>query len=547
MLFAITVAAGAFAASSLAGGSAPVIDGYLLYLKSDQKLGDIELKKNDAIAVRPKLLQIKDEGRRFSAEIEFRVMKNGLPMEPLLKSWVDIDALSRTKPLSRTNTADWTMEPAKVPTVPLPPPRPPIVCENNVCTVKADAPLDPLCPDENPTCLKAIELIRAFHDSALCSAVNAQVDTNGDSRRVLFLKAWDDFITAKAGHHCERSSTDEACLAPNRARELDILTRTAVFEAEPPNTKIPAEQTAARSRCEIDVILLTLRTRAFDPTCAKSKAGTRPTKFGCSFTGDFVGVCTKPNELNIWADLDTLNTRVTGCFLRSDAETLTWKDKGGRKSFMARREQYFETLKRSIRVTDPSRPLDEMFDISSTAKTLEPREKKRLLGLTRFYYHPVGMAKCDPATYDQSAFVAAGYAIKGEELFLLMGTRFVPQSKDGKTTIAAIYEPESNLPAGLRAEFNQMTAGAVVPDRFIDRTNNNRCWPALEKTTCATDPSLGPRKAPKWAITKNNETYRLSCRADRMHGEPPGELTWTWNGLCDPGLVVVPEFVNFYR
>lgn len=571
LLLIASTAAAAFVVSSLAESSGPEpLDGYLVYLKSDQKLSDIEFKKSDAIVVRPRLLQLKEDGKKLSAEIEFRATKNNSPTGPVSKGWIDLDQLSTTKPLEKTNMKAWTMEPPKAepPPPPAPAPQTPATPEPTPAPPISELPQNPLPQDPTPCDIamgchtaaqvqtpvrgplvsldraKMVRIITEFHDSAFCSNVNAKVDTDGSSRRDLFLKAWDDFIASKSGRACDRASKDEDCDSFNRARELDFITRTATFEAEPPSKKYPAEQTKIRSRCELDLILLTLRNRAYDPMCAKYKPGLKPTKFGCLFEGDIVGVSSKPSELNIWTDLDTLNTRVTGCFLRGDADTIVWKDKGGRKSFMDRREQFKFTLSRALRVLDPGIPLENQFDIDSTARTINATEKKSLIANTRFYYHPIGMGKCEPETFDKTVFVGLGYAKSETDTYLLMSTRFVPKVVNGKTTIGTVYNMESPLQPLARADFALMVAGSVVPDKFLDRKHVNKCWPPLENTACTVDQSLGYRKAPKWAISKGNETYKISCRADEAVGDSAAELTWTWNGLCDPGLVVTPEFMN---
>lgn len=537
------VAAGLVGSSLAKSAGKPEIDGYVLYLKTDLRVGDLELKKDDAIVVRPKLLQVKDDGKKASMEAEFRVLKNGTPLDPVLRGWFEFDQLTRRAPLSPSNDArrEWTVEPSKTPPVPLPRPRPP------------EAP--PRTPIQGVARLASAEarvtdpvaLIAEFHDSAGCADVNATADAAGVSRRTQFLKAWDDFIAEKAGRRCARSAKDETCAPLNKARAIDILTRTAVFEVEPPSRRYPPEQTKVRSRCELDLVMLTLRMRAFDKMC-DVKPGKRPPKFGCEFPGDYVGVCTKPSELNIWSDKDTMTTRITGCFLRADADKIEWADRGGRKAFMRRRDEYRAGLERALRVTG-ERPVEEMFDVSSTVRSIGPEEKRRLIEGTKFYYHPIGMAKCNPATYDRTVFIAFGYAKKGDDAYLLSSVRLVPRAHDGGAAIDDVYEEESPLPKAMHASFEEQVKDAVIPERFVDRMNHNRCWPPPSGSACQTTPWLGARKMPKWAIAPGNETYRVSCRADetpeKANELPP--LTWTWAGLCDPGMVIVPEYRNTYK
>ncbi len=256
-------------------------------------------------------------------------------------------------------------------------------------------------------------------------------------------------------------------------------------------------------------------------------------------------MATNPNEINIWFPEDTLTTRITGCFLRNDLEQQkAWTS----NAFLGRRQDYLKTVPRAYAMTDPKTKMEILFHFERESmdskghavRVLLPADQEsQLINNTKYYYHPIGMEKCDPKDYDETVFVGSGYAATDHGVYLMSGLRWVPE-ESSKTIIDHIYRPEirSNHygPPEAWDQIYKSLQGGKVKETFIDRKRANVCWP-VANSGCSVDNQIGYRKAPKWAITKKNESYRLSCRS---HDDPQA-MTWTWHGTCDPGMVVVPE------
>jgi hypothetical protein len=305
--------------------------------------------------------------------------------------------------------------------------------------------------------------------------------------------------------------------------------------------------------CEQNIIMLAIRNTAYDRRCRKVRK--RKMLHGCAFPGDITGVATKPEEINIWLPDASLATRITGCFLRADAEDVQWKKSetmhnpdNSQKAFLGRRKDYMDVVERAYFLTDPNAKMENWFDIEMEGQTLSDEEKSRLINSTKLYYHPIGMAKCDPKTYDKTLYVGTGVATKDHVSYLLSGTRVLP-SGVAKKKMKTPVKVDSVYTLELRGDrygknetwdqFYKTLVGSTVENRFVDYDRANTCWPT-EKSSCKVDEKLDYRKAPLWAVTPNNEKYRFSCRS----AANPDEKTWVWNGSCDSNMVIAPEIAK---
>lgn len=507
--------------------------GYILYAQKPNQVGSVLFKADDAIFVKTSLKSVKRKRRGgFTAIVDFKRADLGQPKGEWQQGRMDFSKWKRPTPLSQQDPAIWTTEPAH-------------------SQEMGELPKE-LCPSGDARCKDVARLIYEFHNNELCDQVN-RTAAIAESRTVQLLKSWNAFIKEKSKGKCRVGppAKNKLCEQLKRARDVDILARTAIFESEPAAST--RKKAVARHECEENVIMLAIRNTAFSHRCKKRQnrktSAFRPLH-GCAFSGDFTGAATKPDEINIWLPDAALATRITGCFLRSDAESAEWKKSDtmpnpdrSKAAFLGRRRDYINILERAYRFTDPNEKMDSWFDIDMDGKTLSMQDKQRLINETKLYYHPIGMAKCDPKVYNQTNYISLAFATKGKNTYLLSGTRFIPTEKPKKSaafTIASIYTMELRGDRlGSDASWDQYfkgLTGAKVEHRFVDQDRANVCWPT-PKSTCALDKKLDYRKAPIWATNPNNEKYHFACRSRKTRND----RTWTWNGICDSGMVVVPE------
>lgn len=502
--------------------------GYILYARKPTFIGSVSFHDDDAVLVKPRLQAVKRKGRNgFTAVVDFKRVDLGQPKGEWLHGRMDFSKWERPTPLAQKDPNIFTTEPAHSGS------------ENEM-------PAE-ICASGDMNCKAVAALIYQFHNSDLCDSIN-RTAAIADSRTLQLLNAWNAFIQQKSNGRCRVGppGKDAKCEQLKRAREVDILARTAIFESEPAASS--KKKAVARHECEEDVIMLAIRNTAYSKRCQKKRK--RKPLHGCAYPGDIVGAATKPDEINIWFPDAALATRITGCFLRADADDVQWKksesmpnpDKS-KAAFMGRRADYIEILERAFHFTDPEEKMESWFDIDMDGKVLSVEDKNRLIYGTKLYYHPIGMGKCDPKVYDQTAYIGTAYVTKGKESFLVSGTRFIPSQKPKKRepyTIASIYTMELRGDrygaSSAWDEYFKSLSGAQVEHHFVDEDRANVCWPT-SKSTCSLDKNLDYRKAPVWAINPNNERYRFSCRSHTI----PNDRTWTWNGTCDSGMVIVPE------
>jgi len=502
--------------------------GYILYAHKPTVVGSVSFHEDDAILVKPRLQSVKRKGRSgFTAVVDFKRIDLGQPKGNWLHGRMDFSKWERPTPLSQKDPNIFTTEPAH--------------SEPSAELQKE------ICPAGEPGCKAIAQLIYEFHNSDLCDSIN-RTAAIAESRTIQLLNAWNAFISQKSKGKCRTGppGRDTACEQLKRAREVDILGRTAIFESEPANST--KKNAMARHECEEDVIMLAIRNTAYGRRCMKRRK--RKPLHGCSYLGDIVGSATKPDEINIWFPDAALATRITGCFLRSDAEEVEWKksesmpnpDKS-RAAFMGRRADFIDILERAYHFTDANEKMERWFDIDMDGKVLSMDDKRRLINGTKLYYHPIGMGKCDPKVYAQTAYIGTAFVTKGKDAFLVSGTRFIPTEKPVKRApfkIASIYTAELRGDrygaSSAWDDFYKSLAGAQVERQFVDVDRANVCWPT-PKSTCALDKNLDYRKAPVWATNPNNERYHFSCRSPAV----ANDRTWTFNGTCDSNMVIVPE------
>lgn len=137
------------------------------------------------------------------------------------------------------------------------------------------------------------EIIRTFHNSSHCAAVNRKLV----GRRQALNSAWGRFIAAN------RRTWPEKTMA--RAKHLDYTMRTAIYEGH------LDRGCNAYGACERNIIALSIRNRGRTGSCLKRQ--------GCRFPGDYQGVSSKVSQYNIW---DEYLTQISGLPLKYPPCTL---------------------------------------------------------------------------------------------------------------------------------------------------------------------------------------------------------------------------------
>lgn len=376
-------------------------------------------------------------------------------------------------------------------------------------------------------CQEAVKLLIEFHNTDLCNAVNVAKEGEAPAnRRARLLDAWKSFIARRAEGACAEDHVGtDTCGLLNRARSLDILARTAALESHQIGRVPPDEH-----ECEMDFITLSMVNRANDAGCGKRGAQSR---YGCRFKGDVAGVATIPQQYNIWGDHEAMISRLTGCFFRGDKDKASWPSIWSKVDFDQKLEQYRVALKSAARLTRAGFKLSDRFQ----AEGGDPD----VLGRMKYYYHPQAMPRCEPRTYDQTAYIKMGYVEQNGKKLLLSSARILPGTGAAGRTLVNAYYPsfpaDPGAPAALRDLYQ---AGGEIPTELVDFKHANRCWPPVGESACGqTDPAATPdrfRKSPKWSAGDENARLRLSCR-----GATPDKPQWTFRGSCDTDIVMIPE------
>jgi hypothetical protein len=145
--------------------------------------------------------------------------------------------------------------------------------------------------------------LRAFHNGS-CNGVDSAANL-----RERFNEAWEAFVQANNGF---------SRVAKERARDVDLVTRTTLHESSPPGWFERGENEKYRTHskmhnCERAIISMSMvnRIRMCTP-------GGRTGYYECKKPFDSVGVITEPNQYNIWFDRYLNRQTLVSCYYRSD-------------------------------------------------------------------------------------------------------------------------------------------------------------------------------------------------------------------------------------
>lgn len=193
-------------------------------------------------------------------------------------------------------------------------------------TPRTRSPLRPLPPFQPGQESEVLAALQAFHDRR-CSEVEGGADM-----RDRFLREWEGFVRAR----------DEfSAAAKEKARDVDIVTRTALHESYTPGwfEREENKKHLTHSRmhdCERAVISMTMVNRV-----RMCKPGGRTGYYGCKKEFDTANVVTQPSQYNIWFDRYLNRQTLVSCYLRSDlGPAAAYTHANGRAYSTAERSSY---------------------------------------------------------------------------------------------------------------------------------------------------------------------------------------------------------------
>lgn len=315
---------------------------------------------------------------------------------------------------------------------------------------------------------KLDQIVRDFHNSAFCSAVNR----NLIGRRIALEKAWLQFILDSAGRYPDSELQN--------AKHLDYAMRTALFEGH------LDRGCNAYGGCERDIIALTIRNRAKE-RCYRYQ--------GCRERGDYQSVATTVTQYNIWDEYLTQITGITSCFLRND---------------LASHASYgYARLQRMYEQSSPDVERILFGEDADLEKIFAGASLKDLKNLGH-YYHAPAMGKCFPK-HDRVRYVSGAIA-RNKDDYILIGNRWIQiEKRVGKGYQFKDFnvEPEDD-----RDDIKIVDSypGFVVDGGRLSFPASSRCVPYGIPPGCASSEVGRYRRLPPWH--RSGKSIELTCQID---------------------------------
>jgi len=331
-------------------------------------------------------------------------------------------------------------------------------------------------------------IVRAFHNSALCTQVNERLT----GRREALHSAWDTFKRTSAG----RWPSAEL----ERARDLDFTMRTALFEGH------LGRGCNAYGACERNIVALSIRNRALERCFVRE---------GCQEPGDMTGVASIVSQYNIWDEFLTQISGLTACYLRDDLASQPYYAK-----LQAMYAQNVGDVQRILFGNDAD--LLELFPGA-------PLEKVKR---TAHYYHAPAMGKCFPQ-HAGVEYMSGAVARKGGDFALIANTRIEVRDKVGDDYLFHLFDFEETDERDVIAT-RDAYPGFVVDGRKVTLVPASGCRPYGIPAGCQHGQIGRYRKTPSWLDA--GEPMGLTCRiADRGEAcDAPTQLvTVQVGGMCD--------------
>jgi hypothetical protein len=335
------------------------------------------------------------------------------------------------------------------------------------------------------------EIVRAFHDSPFCDAVNRELIGRRDALR----RAWDGFVAASAKRWPASSLA--------RARHLDYVMRTALYEGH------LGRGCSAYGACERNVIALSIRNRGRE----RCQAGQ-----GCRSVGDFEGVSSAVTQYNIWDEFLTQTSGLTACFLRSDLE--------GVERVARLRAMYAQSVGDVERI---------LFGDESDLQAVFPGTSLAGLPRLRHYYHPPAMGKCFPDE-PRIEYISGAVAERDGRFALIANTRIRVDEPVGRgyRFRHAVVEEESGRDV---IRLVDRYPGFVIDGRKVELARPTSCAPYGTPSGCRFETIGRHRKIPSWLAAGEplELTCRIQTRGEDCRGTPKLE-TVRVGGVCDTAM-----------
>lgn len=232
----------------------------------------------------------------------------------------------------------------------------------------------------------ALNMVTQFHQT-MCESMRPKTPQTMDLEIAALMNEWNAFVAE------QKTPADQA--TAKRAREIDLVSRTVLFEAHNLGILDGEDSSACRnpgscpiSSCERDIIALSVRNRGMNPSCS-----TGHSYLGCKFLGDFQGVATQPAQYNIWFPTYT-HPYIASCFLKPGLDTGHYEGRpaSSEEDYKNRLLEFKLTLNNVSKVLyAPS--LGDLF----TYKEMNAdnvASASAAIGSFQSYYHPQAMPGC---------------------------------------------------------------------------------------------------------------------------------------------------------
>jgi hypothetical protein len=332
------------------------------------------------------------------------------------------------------------------------------------------------------------DIVRGFHNSTQC----AQANVGLTGRRQALGQAWDAFAAAN------RSSLAASDLT--RARQLDFVMRTALFEAH------LGRGCNAYGACERNIVALSIRNRALE-RCFNRE--------GCRSVGDFEGVASIVSQYNIWDEYLTQISGLTACFLRDD---LASRDYYARLQAM-----YLQNVRDLQRI---------LFGTDADLVELFPGASLDDIKRTAHYYHAPAMGKCFPQ-YERVEYMSGAVARRGGDFALIVNTRIQvgdPVARDYQFRSFGFHEADAGDVVEIRDDY----PGFLVDGRKVTLAPPSDCRPYGIPAGCPHGEPGRYRRTPMWlhAGKPVGLTCQIADRTEQCDG-PATLVTVQVGAVCD--------------
>ncbi len=346
-------------------------------------------------------------------------------------------------------------------------------------------------------------IIRAFHNSPHCAAVNSRLTR----RRGGLQQAWSRFADEQRQRWPAKSL--------KQARHLDYTLRTALFEGH------LGRGCSAYGACERNTIALSIRNRARG-SCAKYQ--------GCAYGGDFEGVASKVSQYNIWDEYLTQISGLTACYLRDDLGSAAGSAQANGAQ-ASDRSAYYDKLETMYAQSLPD-VQHILFGDDVDLRTVFPGNSPGDLKQLRHYYHAPAMGKCFPG-HKRVEYMSGAVARKGSDFALIANTRIQVDRATEGGYFFRLFDVTLNDNRDDIAIVDSYP-GFVVDGRKVLLKPSSRCRPYGIPKGCRLSDVGRHRRTPPWL--KAGRPLALTCHIQDRGAQcdsAPSTRVVDLGGRCD--------------